>query len=128
MGSLTDTPAPADHTSTVALEISAEVIGKYAVITNDFNPIHVDPAFAATTPMKGVIAHGTMSLALIWQMLRREFGAARCASATLDIRFTKPVRIGDRLTARHDPQDGVGFAVWVENQDGDPVIKGSAKL
>ncbi|MGD9862395.1 MAG: MaoC family dehydratase [Pseudodonghicola sp.] len=124
MGSLTSTRPAAD----TALEITAEVIGQYAAITNDFNPIHVDPEFAATTPMKGVIAHGTMSLALIWQMLRRDFGAARCARAALEIRFTRPVRIGDLLTARQQPQDDGGYSVWVENQAGEAVIKGTARL
>lgn len=124
MGSLTSTRPAAD----TALEITAEVIGQYAAITNDFNPIHVDPAFAATTPMKGVIAHGTMSLALIWQMLRRDFGAARCAGAALEIRFTRPVRIGDLLTARQEPQEDGGYSVWVENQAGEAVIKGTARL
>lgn len=124
MVSLTPT-APVDA---VSLEITAEVISQYAAITNDYNPIHVDPDFAATTPMKGVIAHGTMSLALIWQMLRREFGAARCARAALDIRFTKPVRIGDVLIARQQPQDDGALSVWVENRTGEAVIKGIARL
>ncbi len=110
------------------LDITSEVIGKYADITNDYNPIHTDPEFAATTPMKGVIAHGTMSLALIWQALRRDFGAARCAGAVLDVRFVKPVRIDDHLTARHQPDAEGSLSVWVENQHGEPVIKGSARL
>ncbi|MDF1793216.1 MAG: MaoC family dehydratase [Roseovarius sp.] len=121
MGSLTDT-RPAD------LVVTAEAIRAYAAITDDFNPIHVDPDFAATTPMKGVIAHGTMSLALIWQMLRREFGPARSGKASLEIRFTQPVRIGDHLRACHAPDDQGGFDVWVENQAGVAVIKGSARL
>jgi len=128
MGSLNDQTKPAGGSTLGTLDITSEVIGKYADITNDYNPIHTDPDFAATTPMKGVIAHGTMSLALIWQALRRDFGAARCARAALDVRFIKPVRINDQLTARHQPDEEGGLSVWVENQDGEPVIKGSARL
>ncbi|WP_223866027.1 MaoC family dehydratase [Salipiger aestuarii] len=125
---MNDQTKPVEGGSPVTLDITSEVIGKYADITNDYNPIHTDPEFAATTPMKGVIAHGTMSLALIWQALRRDFGAARCARAALDVRFIKPVRINDRLTARHQPDDLGGLSVWVENQNGESVIKGSARL
>lgn len=121
MGSLSDTHA-AD------LVVTAKAIRAYAVITGDFNPIHLDPDFAATTPMKGVIAHGTMSLALIWQMLRRDFGPARSGKAQLEIRFTQPVRIGDQLRACHALNDQGGHDVWVENQSGVAVIKGSVKL
>lgn len=128
MGSVNNPTNSAQHDNPIALDVTAEVIDKYAAITNDYNPIHVDPEFAATTPMKGVIAHGTMSLALIWQALRRDFGAARCATAALDIRFIKPVRIGDRLTVRHHPKEDGSLDVRVENQDGDPVITGSARL
>jgi len=128
MGSVKDQTKPAGGSTPGTLDITSEVIGKYADITNDYNPIHTDPDFAATTPMKGVIAHGTMSLALIWQALRRDFGAARCARAALDVRFIKPVRINDQLTARHQPDEEGGLSVWVENQDGEPVIKGSARL
>jgi len=128
MGSVNDQTKSTDGGKPVTLDITSEVIGKYADITNDYNLIHTDPEFAGTTPMKGVIAHGTMSLALIWQALRRDFGAARCARAALDIRFIKPVRIDDRLTARHQPDHDGGLSVWVENQNGEPVIKGSARL
>ncbi len=55
------------------MEIDQAAINAYARITDDFNPIHTDPTFAATTPMGGVIAHGTMSLNLIWQMAAQNF-------------------------------------------------------
>lgn len=42
----------------------------YAAVTNDYNPIHVDKEFAGRSPMRGIIAHGTMSVALIWRSLR----------------------------------------------------------
>jgi len=47
--------------STISRDIDMAAILAYAEITGDFNPIHVDPAFAATTAMGGVIAHGTLS-------------------------------------------------------------------
>ncbi|WP_456388398.1 MaoC family dehydratase [Profundibacter sp.] len=124
MGSLT----PENTVCGKSLTITADVIGQYATITNDFNPIHVDPVFAAKSPMGGIIAHGTMSLALIWQVLRAEFGAARCGAATVDIRFTKPVRIDDVLTAKVEHKENNTVFVWVETQTGVRVIDGTARL
>lgn len=108
--------------------VTAEKIHLYAQLTNDFNPIHLDPEFAAQTSMKGVIAHGTMSLALIWRLLRSEYGSERVAGAKLDVRFTKPVRIGDVLMARIESDDEDEMKVWVENQHGDQVIMGKVAL
>lgn len=102
-------------------------IHQYAEIVDDFNPIHVDPEFAASSPMGGVIGHGTMSLALIWQSLRATFDADRVEGAELKIRFVKPVRVDDTLTAGGEIGDE-GYNVWVRNQAGDDVIKGVAKI
>ncbi len=81
------------------LAIDQNVIAAYADLTNDFNPIHLDPLFAAKTPMGGVIAHGTMSIGLIWQALEKSLGADLLSDIRLDIRFIKPVRLGDNLIA-----------------------------
>ena len=124
MGSVTTDPVLRGTPVTV----TAEMIRQYADITNDHNPIHLDPVFAASTPMGGVIAHGTMSLALIWQMLRVGFGPERTARAQLSIRFTRPVRIGARLVASGEPLADGSYAVRVSDQDGLAVIEGSVRL
>ncbi|MBL4873532.1 MAG: acyl dehydratase [Rhodobacteraceae bacterium] len=124
MGSMT----PKEPVCGIPLTVTTDVIGRYATITNDFNPIHVDPVFAAQSSMGGIIAHGTMSLALIWQILRAEFGVTRCGAANVDIRFTKPVRINDVLTAKVELKEDNAFYVWVENQTGVRVIDGVARL
>jgi len=112
----------------VRLLVDMPVIRAYAQITADFNPIHVDPGFAAATPMGGVIAHGTLSLNLIWQSIARTFGQAQLEGWSLDVRFTRPVRAGDTVEAagtESTTRPGT-FEVWVRNQDGAAVIEGTA--
>jgi len=120
---------PTELTS-VPLTVSMDSIRKYAEITDDYNPLHLDEAFAAKTPMKGVIAHGTMSLSLIWQSLTATFGIEHIKDISVTIRFKKPVRPGDSLTARGTQIDGNpnSYEVWVENQKGDRVIEGKAEV
>lgn len=115
--------------SPVVLAVDEAAIQRYARITGDYNPIHVDPEFAAKTEMGGVIAHGTMSLNLIWQALERTLGRSALPSIGLDIRFRRPVRPGDRIEAGGTLEDsGVQYAVWARNQNGENVIEGSAIL
>lgn len=115
----------------VSLRVEPSTIRAYAELTDDFNPIHLDPVFAATTPMGGVIAHGTMSVCLLWQAVFQTFGErAFEASVDLDIRFVKPVREGETLTAggrsRADA-DGL-YDVWVRGNDGEDRVAGTLRL
>ena len=45
-----------------SLASAPETVAAYAELTHDFNPIHLDPAFAATTSFGRPIVHGTWSL------------------------------------------------------------------
>jgi 3-hydroxybutyryl-CoA dehydratase len=115
--------------SEARLEASPEAIRLYAEITNDFNPLHVDADFAAKTPFGRPIAHGTMSLALVWEAIGATFGdAARPGEA--EIRFSAPVREGDVVTARGelvDPDSG-RYAFEVRNQEDSVALSGWVEI
>lgn len=111
----------------VSMLVTQEAIIAYARITGDFNPLHVDPAFAAKTPMGGVIAHGTMSLNLIWQTIAGTLPAEQVQGGNLQIRFTKPVRLGRTVTASGAISAEVPgtYTVWADNDEGVRVIEGT---
>lgn len=109
------------------LTVTREFIRDYAVVSDDFNPIHLSPEYAAKTPMRGIIAHGTISLNLIWHSLERTFGKDfRCVMT--EVRFKAPVRENDTLEAGGEQLDGDRISVWVQNQDKLRVIEGVAAL
>lgn len=112
------------------LTVTAEAIRAYAELTQDFNPIHLDPVFAAGTAMGGVIAHGTMSIGLLWQMLQRNRGASAFDGLDLELHFVKPVRIGETLVAGgrvRDDDPGL-LDVWVRADDGSDRLAGTLRL
>lgn len=115
---------------TASLHVTEAAIRAYAELTDDFNPIHVDAEFAAKSPMGRPIAHGTMSLGLIWQALGRSFAADALATLDLEVRFIKPVYIGDVVTAGGEPDGTVPglWKVWVRGQDGSDRIVGTVQL
>lgn len=112
------------------LAVDADKIRAYAELTEDFNPIHLDHEFAAATPMKGVIAHGTMSILLLWQALANTFGDEALAGIDLDIRFVRPVRIGEMLVAggRRSDDSPARYEVWVRTEAGEDRLVGTAVL
>lgn len=113
-----------------SLLVTADVIKSYAELTEDFNPLHIDPDFAAGTSMGTVIAHGTMSISLIWQSLAAAFGPDALERVDLDIRFVKPVRVGETLTSggRQGDAGEAAYDVWVRGDDGDERLAGTAVL
>jgi acyl dehydratase len=112
----------------VRLTMSLERIRAYAVISNDFNPIHVDPDFAANTVLGGIIAHGTLSLNLVWQSIEQTFGSSADNASVVDIKFRVPVRENDRVEAGGERISPDTFNVWVKNQDGTHVLEGTATI
>ncbi|WP_418319695.1 MaoC family dehydratase [Piscinibacter sakaiensis] len=111
--------------------VDFNTIMKYAAVTNDYNPIHVDKEFAARSPMGGIIAHGTMSVALIWQALKNTVGIDALNRVQLEIRFVQPVRIDDDVSGGGELRDGSEpptYDVWVRNANGQDVIRGTATI
>ncbi len=115
---------------TTQLVVTDSVVQAYAQLTDDFNPIHLDPTFAAGTPLGRPIAHGTLSLCLIWQSLQKSFGDGVFEDVELEVKFVKPVFIGDVITAggHVDENEPCHFAVWVRGGDGSDRITGSVRL
>jgi len=116
--------------------VTQQNINLYAEASQDFNPIHIDEAFAKETALGGTIAHGMLILAYISQMMTDTFGRNWLSGGKLNVRFKTSARPGDTITAsgkiaRLDKGRGrilVNCAVLCSNQKGEAVIAGEAKV
>lgn len=75
-------------------------IDTFAALTGDLNPAHVDEAFAKNTIFKEKIAHGMLAASLISAVLGMRLPGPGSVYLCQELRFLKPVRIGDTVTAR----------------------------
>jgi 3-hydroxybutyryl-CoA dehydratase len=104
----------------------------YARATGDFNPIHLDQAYAEKTMFKGRIAHGILSLGLLTNVLGNVLPGHGTIYLFQEIRFLVPVRIGDTLTARVEvielipEKNRAKFKTTCINQEGKEVADGIA--
>jgi 3-hydroxybutyryl-CoA dehydratase len=80
--------------------ISAEKIDTFAELSGDFNPIHMDAEFAATTMFGRRIAHGALSASLISAVLGNDLPGPGAVFVELNMRFRRPAFIDDEVTAR----------------------------
>lgn len=116
--------------------VTQEQINAYAEASGDHNPLHVDPAFAAGTPLGGTIAHGMLVLAWLSALMTDAFGRDWAVGGALRIRFRAPARPGDELdltaTIRStQPAEGgarLTLDVLVANARGEAVIDGQASV
>lgn len=111
-----------------SMRVGEAEVTSYAELSGDYNPLHLDEAFARTTAHGRRIAHGTLSLNLLWQSIAATYGDASIAGSTLEVRFVKPVYLDDTITT-HGATDPDGtLAVSVRNQHGEAVISGHLHL
>jgi 3-hydroxybutyryl-CoA dehydratase len=108
-------------------------IGAFAEISGDANPVHMDEAFAATTRFKGRIAHGMLSATYLSAVLGGTLPGHGAIYISQNLRFRRPVRIGDEVTARVTVTGVDADKAWVSLDtvclvDGKAVIEGEAVL
>ncbi|HLI64921.1 MAG TPA: MaoC family dehydratase [Caulobacteraceae bacterium] len=80
--------------------VSEADLAAFAAVSGDANPLHLDEAFAKTTPFKGRIAHGMLAASYVSAILGMDLPGPGSVYVSQSLRFRRPVRIGDEVTAR----------------------------
>lgn len=106
----------------------------YAGVSGDFNPAHIDAEHAKGTMFGQRIAHGMLSAGFISNVLGTQLPGPGTIYMGQELRFVKPVYIGDTVTAictvidRVPEKNRLKLETIVTNQKGDPVITGMATV
>jgi 3-hydroxybutyryl-CoA dehydratase len=77
--------------------VTQEQINAYAEASGDFNPLHIDPEFAAKTDLGGTVAHGMLILAYLSEFMTENFGENWINSGSLSARFKGAAYPGDTI-------------------------------
>ena len=120
-----------EKTITLSKKITKEDVQKFIEISGDNNPIHTDENFAKRTIFKKPITHGLISASLISAGLTKLMGEGNIW-LTQDLKFEKPVYIGDEITANLkiiniDARKVHRIETILKNQNGKIVIRGFAE-
>ena len=104
-------------------------VESFAYASGDTNRLHLDDEFAERSRCGRRIAHGTLVSGTISSALARLPGLTVYLSQ--DLRFLKPVDVGDRVTAICEIVEDLGgdryrLTTRVEREDGEVVIDGEA--
>ena len=96
--------------------LTQEQVDLFADLTEDHNPIHIDPEFAKASPFGMTIAHGYFTVAMLAPLIN-ELLSVQGASISINygidrLRFPSPVPVGARFRC------GVGLAEAIEIEGG----------
>ncbi len=105
----------------------------YAGISGDFNPAHVNEAYARKTYFKTRIAHGMLSAGLISAVIGTQLPGPGSIYMHQTLSFLAPVRMGDTVTARVEvvekiDKKKVRLKTICLNQDEVMVLEGEAMV
>jgi 3-hydroxybutyryl-CoA dehydratase len=106
----------------------------YAGITGDLNPAHINDEAAKAGMFGKRIAHGMLSAGFISCVLGMYLPGPGTIYMGQELKFTKPVYIGDTVTAtatvieRIEEKNRLVLETIVTNQNGDQVIVGKATV
>jgi len=116
----------------LAKTVTESDIVLFAGVTGDFNPVHIDAEAAKKSVFGERIAHGMLSAGFISAVLGMRLPGSGSIYLSQTLRFTKPVRIGDTVTARVEVLEVVSakrrvrLATSCRNQNGEVVVDGEA--
>lgn len=122
------------ETAEFAKTVSESDIYMYAGITGDFNPAHVNEAYAKNTFFKTRIAHGMLTAGFISAVLANKLPGPGTIYLKQELSFLAPVKIGDTITAKVEvleiiaDKNKVRLRTTCTNQDGKMVVDGEALM
>lgn len=112
--------------------ITDATIRAFAELSGDFNPVHLDDAYAASTRFGRRIAHGMIAAGLISAALANDLPGPGTVYLSQTLNFKAPVYPGDTITATvevtslHESKPIATLATVCANQDGVVVLDGEA--
>ncbi len=113
--------------------ITEDDVERFALISGDMNPLHMDAAFAATTPFGRRVSHGMLTAALV-SAAHTSLTGPGFVYVGQDLKFLAPVFIGDMLTVtvtvrgKRAEKRMLVLETSVCKQDGRCVLQGSSAL
>ena len=87
-------------TASLERTVRQQDVARFAEVTGDRNPLHLDAEYAATTRFGEPIAHGILAAGYISAVIGTRLPGLGTIYLSQELRFKGPVRIGDTVTAR----------------------------
>jgi acyl dehydratase len=125
-----------DEFTTASRTITEADVVNFAGLSGDFNPLHTDEEFGKSTPFKGRVAHGMLSVAIATGLANQLgiFEGTTVALLSMTISYKGAAKFGDtihlvlKVVDKKETSKGdkgiVTFDTIVNNQNDNPIVEG----
>ena len=117
-----------------SVKITEKMMQEFRRISGDENPLHSDDEFARRHHYPQRVVYGMLTASFLSTMAGGYLPGEKCLIQSVEVKFLKPVYIGDRVTVcgviaeLHDSVRQIVLKVSVTNSAGQRVLKGIMKL
>ncbi|MFX1576570.1 MAG: acyl-CoA dehydrogenase family protein [Promethearchaeota archaeon] len=117
-----------------SMKVTKDHIEWYAKMSGDYNPLHMDDEYAATTMFGRRIAHGPVGGALVARVIGMQLPGLGTLAYNMKVNFTAPVFPGDeikaiiKVTEKVPEKNLLKLSFTVINQKGLEVMNGYANV
>lgn len=114
--------------------VSEELVESFAEYSGDYNPLHLDQAYAETTSFRRKVAHGMSYGAIFSRLIGMLLPGPGALWMSQSFRFEKPVFIDDRLKLRVEIEKAnvstrtLRLLCSAKNQQDDVVLSGVGEV
>ena len=119
-----------DEEASFSKTITETDVYLFAGIIGDFNPLHVNEAYAKQTSFKTRIVHGPLTESLIAPVLGKKLLGLGTVAVEITCRWKAPTYFGDTITAKAKVIEKIESRRWIRlatiwtNQRGETVAEG----
>ncbi len=113
--------------------VTEQDVSDFARLSGDYNELHTDEEFANRTAFGQRVVHGFLHASLLSRLVGMKIPGAGALYLSQSIEFTRPVFIGDTVTARGVVENidratrVLTIATTITNQRGEIVLDGKAR-
>ncbi|HZX20199.1 MAG TPA: MaoC family dehydratase [archaeon] len=113
-------------------KISQKDIERFAEISGDKNPIHLDDEYAKNSIFGKKVAHGLLAVSMISTILGTKLPGPGSIYLKQEVKFLKPVFPGDTITAKvtvtkkFEEKKRVELSTSCSNQNNETVLDGTS--
>lgn len=118
----------------IVREFTVDDVQKFAELSGDFSPLHVDPAYAQSTEFGQCVVHGMLLASLFSQLVGMYIPGTLALYLGQDTAFRKPVLVGETVRAaikvagKNEGTRTLLLNTEIRNSEDKVVVSGAAKV
>lgn len=122
------------ETHSLVKTITEADVRRFVEMTGDDNPLHVNRAYAESTPFKDIVVHGMLGASFISTVIGTKLPGTGALWVAQNLEFLLPVRLGDELTIsctvlkKHERERLLELDTRIVNQNRQVVLTGQGKV